>query len=948
MLPLNEFSGNRVRRSRKPSGSWPESLSAKELSSGVQGLGSGDSHVASAALRSILKTGTETGDIEPLLPQARSRPPHVAKLRPKTSENHHPLQGTHHGYSSRPVGLGPQPQWSTARTAAHQNFSAAGLHLHRPLRASQGASYEPYSREIQKHPQVYYPRSAQTLPRQRSYGSLRGQPTTVPGVRPPSPLYFLRRVKRTGARPISPVSSDLSGRYYQGRSLGQPGPSLRTSDSASSSSISTSYGKPVHDHVRLVDRPARNAASAIIGPRPLGRPAPWTFTQNIHIDNNGTTPLSHRLVESGFGRGVDSLRPPLPVFYDYTEDFGEEEFHSAKGSIVPLQHYPINEGVMKEETLANEFENQQMSSNSAVTTFADTSDELHLESAGSTSDQDISGLPLLKESMQKWHDIKQEAYRASVKHRSAQPSQDIRYRQLDGSSSSHENDREMCLDEQVLQSHSQAKAAQGIRTKSILPGSNSARGFHKAVPRKSHGKPSQKNVYPENPLFSHNFGRGYGGDKFAAPERPDFEEWTTATETHDSSHRLGQPSLSSRDLVRYYRRQPLTNSSANSLQSISESEAEELNHDEVKASDLKHDHSSSIDCDPERPVLESKVPARLSGDDGPMLLSKTSFPWLRTDDPLAIDSLMKPPSTRLPSISTQSSPSSSEEEASRNTHVDLASRYIDQASYRLSMVEGDLSTAKQQPSFKAKVRRSDVDKATSSERCPWNLDESYPWVGASPDIQIELPKPESQPSPSLSKPSRFKYRNFKTSSAARFIRFRKLPTLRRAPENITPGAISTIEPGGEKHITGVPECVERKHGQSSQTCCLKQGHNVNEDQSQPAIDRGGETRLEIPSFVSDDSSEHHRPSSIRDRLNSLRARFADTDAPHVKDKSMSDPKQSTNTKPMSDDIASVQSKRWNVVEKIKRWIARRKRQALRLRRRLTRERPTKPLSVAAT
>ncbi|KAI9781154.1 MAG: hypothetical protein M1839_006262 [Geoglossum umbratile] len=286
---------------------------------------------------SMLKTTSEAGDVGPLSFK-QSRLPHpVARISPRKYRSTFDLAATTDAAYIPPIpDLGPYiaAQGETA-ASREMNISTASSIISMYGRDSPSnartAFRQASDQECRSFSMTQGPLTSASLSNHRSYSSLRDH--RVPGtpVRPRSPFTYPTRLKRPGFRPPSPASSDIGGAENRnpagldrgsssrasspsspnprgrvpggGQDLGRSAPLLLVTLPSLAHPRQRSRGTPSSSRVKT------QALASMPSPDYLGA-----------IASGSTT----RILGQSVRYSVD--KPSIPLYYDYTEAFEDEEF----------------------------------------------------------------------------------------------------------------------------------------------------------------------------------------------------------------------------------------------------------------------------------------------------------------------------------------------------------------------------------------------------------------------------------------------------------------------------------------------------------------------------------------------------------------------------------------------------------------------------------------------
>lgn len=313
------------------------------------------------------------------------------------------------------------------------------------------------------------------------------------------------------------------------------------------------------------------------------------------------------------------------------------------------------------------------------------------------------------------------------------------------------------------------------------------------------------------------------------------------------------------------------------------------------------------------PTTRAATALSTTEDEAPVLLSRRSFPWLHKD--VGADtanssqrSLVSPPHLTPPPHNSRSTDARSRQVRMEGTGP-ASGLGIDEVV--VPSVPGQGSGVSAPYKLKLRVRRSCAGQSTTSaELRPWNIDDNYPWTSTALDVHVGTPELATRLEPPPARPRRFKLRMPRKWS----------PGQRRSPKGddavqkaavagqSTP-ASSLSEPEARPHRGVGPEGVSIPNDDVDDAPCLLAGSvadtppKVFGDGSAAPVERAGEndaqlspstmlarsaSPVELRSVFSSDSSDDDDddgrqrprqrrdggPSTVRDRFSSLRARFA--------------------------------------------------------------------------
>lgn len=329
----------------------------------------------SSSIQSMLRNTTETGDvgqfsIKPTRlphPVHRPRPPQRAVTRNESSRRHF-TRDYHHSHEDFHRSFVPTHPISNASSNVISLHNTQRQRSYRaPVResmAEDGRSNSIGQRSYHNHNVAH--------PRPHTSNRFQGQ-GDVYAMRPRSPYAYPTRLKRPGYRPWSPALSDLS-RSGQGLYVDdQREPDFRARSPISVSALQraplpwqTGYSQfdssfRYHPPFTISNRPSSTSLSCMPTPGPSSGLDPSSFTSKKSLAPQATS----------FGEESSQCHTSLPVFYDYTEAFEEENHFQI--SIASLSE---QEMIEKEENIYHELDGDQTTVNLSELPTNETTDAI--------------------------------------------------------------------------------------------------------------------------------------------------------------------------------------------------------------------------------------------------------------------------------------------------------------------------------------------------------------------------------------------------------------------------------------------------------------------------------------------------------------------------------------------------------------------------------------------
>lgn len=968
-MPLNDHPGDYVRRNDKHPQNWPEPPLVEDNSKASPGAQPENILVSSAALRPMLRTGTEFGDIDLVVPRVSgARSCVLTKGHLGLDDYRHLSPSAARGNSSRPYGPRPQAQRIAPQTRVSRAPSAAGYSLHKPSQASlQRAHQGTYDGSYHNSSQDRTSHSAESLRSRLSRGSLRSQRTTFTSATAPSPLLYPKSLQPWIAESYARTRRDQGTQDHREADSPTLGLPLRSTASSSSRPIEIPYGYHNNHILRRLDPVAiGHPAPAYIGRRSVRRTLPQLSRRSQLSERIGNQ-LSTSLPAEGFFR--HGGKPKVPLFYDYTEDFADEEFYTTKGSLSSLPPSIGKESMTDDPPISGEF---RMCSILNITrsspNMAYVLDDDALQSHGSDSDGISSGRDSLKQSQLNHDKINQQrASHADIKSPLPRLPEGGGYAPSNETPSDRHGKIYLGTD-QSDDSSSSNSPQKALRNMIPLPLAL-AKDAHQSTAANAVAGSETGGSHSESVVSSHNLTEGtYGHD--ARDRLVGFDTTKSIEAVSNSSNQASEARPLDARSQTSFRPRLSTDAPVGPIveTSIYRGGEARINTIDFGTSNVQGEGRDFSNSDLREATLNTDR-QKSHEEDSPILLSKASFPWLTADfTPLTMDTSVELLSLSSNSVTPTSLQPSKEEAPPRKNPSFTASTSPWRKLSSPSSIDDGRTGAQQVPKFKLRLHKSEVGKSTSPpELSPSQLNKRYPWTAMSLRRSRDLPKIEIQYTSLDSKQPRFKLRVLRTSSssAGKFIRFRKSDPTGITQESQPQAGNSSKATGKRNNGVQLSEGFERKlykshepgflqpkleHG--SENGLFENSSRHSKDPSaaiHPVLTLAIDNPSELRSVFSDDSSDLEGQSSIRDRLNSLRAKFAVSQVFRAQESVGNDgsirnqfsftrkPVQSGSAQPTKSYITAGRSRSRRVVERFKRWIVRRKTQASRYRKRFVRE-----------
>ena len=759
--------------------------------------------------------------------------------------------------------------------------SIPGDQMRSPVR---GASYT--------YPREYYPNpiaASQPYPPPSGYRSSSMLSRTS---RPTTPLYQPVALRQIGYRMSSAMSANMSG-------LGPPTRESPESATSLPGASPSGHGRNESDYddMRIPGAfPEDNIRSTRSAQRPL-RHQPSQMSSNLVWSSTSSTALPLGLpIEGPSRQSAVETETSVPIFYDYTEGFGDEVNSTAKVSTTSLSSSATRdippEGQLhvrrtrKEDPLGPGFGDSAGPHPDGmprlrVRNFANQSPEVAEPSGALPSRPDAQSYEI--------------SFDTTARQHVPRPSTLVSESEPIGESSGYRTsvvaERRSTLSNPEACNHSKGT---GISYYSNRVSRPSLENWDDAEPDVARTGIDRSYPAPSNTSVHDNAENHVETFELESTEDPAELEWRRATlESEYESGALAE--LNTFGLNAKHNR---CGRSGN-VRMTERTEIESLQTPNVPSTNLATDPDEQQDHT--QPLASSsassskKTPPTVSRHDSPPLLSRASFPWL-VGGTNAFDGNIsdRAVSSSLGRVSSQASSSFKFSQHQRAAPSTSGAAALDSS---VSPQDDDkLATPSQQ--LRLKMFQSDPAPSTSSaELRPWNLDESYPWATTSPDVSVDAPfiAPAADNLPSKS--PRFRLKMFGTS-----IPYRKARRSEDVSVSATPRVSSVARdnstdvregkqsgrldhPGrfdSTLHVNGTPEMVGVELKEAAMSAwdtsfgSLSRGA-VKDDNTLTSLDvtpLSVDHPLEMRSVFSDDSSDQGRRSSIRNRISSMRARFA--------------------------------------------------------------------------
>ncbi|KAI9887856.1 MAG: hypothetical protein M1823_000378 [Watsoniomyces obsoletus] len=948
---------------------------------------------STAAIQSMLKTTTEMGDINPFIMSPRR------VLHPLNNPgiNHQPTSEFSASHCLRDY-RGPT-RWTPARQPSGPRYSAP-CPQGRPLRGPSMTSFQGPVRHtlrsgVHGPPPGYVAATAAAMQGLTLHpsGTFGNPPTLNRVVRPSSPFHQPTAIRPINYRAFSPAYSDFGSHGRQARSFLEPSASSRTTASSPSPSGYGQHGTYHQRDGRMPGSYPESTESARQSSRVLRRqPSQLSSNRTPSSNFEQESPLSLPPAVHLGGEVARNGEPTIPLFYDYTEAFGDEDY-SSKASTRSFSSYATREGagegrglmprpqmpvippkhpsrapqgmlMSRSRMTADEYAGYRSSSSDrAEMTMRDGQSEYDTppqqtssrRSRSSPREGDEHGppVPAHQTSMGLSPDAslqKSNSYFNSSSSQSANESGESSPNWLVIQQSENGGD-----DEQLVPS-SDSSASVQIKIESVEADTTDDSSAELVWRRTVLNAEQHAGLLVElnaSGLSARNYRRTIspeGGRRMAESTKIEVDGKMT------QSNLQGGTTTTAMDTHISVRREPI----------------------------FKEEFT------PERTTL---LP---DGHDSPILLSRASFPWL-VGGPGTLDGASSEDMTaRL-----------------RQSQSSLLGRSL-LADPSLPGPEASLipgcpgkilgSPLSPPQKFKLKMQHAKLAPSTSTLHLrPWNLDENYPWTSTGPDVQVDASFVATPALPEQAKPRKFKLKKiFRPSMSSRtsfqvgdssgaaaptasgrlsgtgtsltneegrhrrskqFGRF----SLQRSSSGDGDGTgnlVTTKPTEPMSSATGAPKIAESVQPTSNTGISNNGPHH----QQQPFFLGYQEEPPEMRSVFSDDSSDdgiEHRRSSIRHRISSFRARFGSPPALRSMDGSPSSggetkrangngnvnkqscsegPRASAGTctgehRPSTSSSSSgafsgfrTKLKTWKFLDRFRKWMAKRKEQVVKMRR----------------
>ncbi len=845
-----------------------------------------------AAVESMLKTRTELGDVGPCL-----SPPLPRTTKGYPRRYHVPGAGRPPG-SIVSVGMSAQ-RYSPPAQPRGLRYPAENVHGRAVYRVNMAPSQGSVGRRyvgttylcghvLPANPAPRRQPSYSSLGSSRTHHSAKGPLTSHGNVRDFMPLAH---------RTNQPVASDVTRIY-------QPGIAVESMVPLRAAQPSPYYGDRQtrgynYDTFRL-------PGSFPESPESSARPSRRGATRRPFDLSTSASPSSgfrrdspvHRLPPAAPEQLSRDDRGTSPLYYDYTEGFGEDEFFSTKGSSVSSTSHRTRQMVGSARSQ-------------------------HFQAHAHAMPQKIAGIsPTVsgKSSERSFGPLSDRTASATYEAGTKQPRDDYspgKQKQRADADQYH-SESSVQFGQNFTQYSSSLESeirSQELASKSLDPGSYSS----------SSGRPSQ--AAKESSGSSGNWQRIENGSKrsdsdgdvlFAADsmrpeEHQDTDNDTDLNDGTASEIAWRKAHLESEQHDGILAELNMFGVNARSYRQVHMSHS--VRYGEGRASDdqAQHLHCSWTRSSERLGFSENPVPGPLRSsvsppsaeirdtptEEQPTILSKASFPWLAKADPAVTANLsetsLSPPLQRMSSQASRSP----EPHMLRVVNASTPLLPIPTRGHgSVASLGGRGSIMQTPPKFKLRLQRSCAGQSVSSfERRPWNVDENYPWAGLSPDVRVDLPDWTSR-DPSPVKERKFRLRLPRRSKRGSRNKRRGSQILADTEDSATTANDPTEnglrgmgyrngEPSGMRSEASdaprLPSCMFSDHGISPSATWSGAVSTANNSQ-EPSPSSGlvrAENPLEMHSVFSNDSSDAEaaaqpepRQLSVRDRFSSLRARFA--------------------------------------------------------------------------
>ncbi len=325
-LPVNNMRNSLALGLSRPIGDL-QSHAVSKVSEKIRGLPRDPS-----TIQSMLKNSTETGNVGHFsrrpsrLPQSTPRAIPAKNLASQQDSNRRP--------SSRPRHIDTQHSLSVSHPGNSMSSTAVSVHASLSQRSYRVSSRGPISEDERSYSMAQSSHTNRSIPSPRLHSSPRFQGQgDMQGIRPRSPYAYPTRLKRPGYRPSSPAYSDFNRPFAPMHPGFYPEASFRTQSPMSMTTLQRAPSVFQHDFGQSDSTLSYRSSSPGQEPYRTGPfspsstrvPTPGLPMGLHHVASRSREPSLLNSTHSGW----DSQRSasPLPVFYDYTEAF-EENNHS--------------------------------------------------------------------------------------------------------------------------------------------------------------------------------------------------------------------------------------------------------------------------------------------------------------------------------------------------------------------------------------------------------------------------------------------------------------------------------------------------------------------------------------------------------------------------------------------------------------------------------------------
>ncbi len=200
--------------------------------------------------------------------------------------------------------------------------------------------------------------------------------------------------------------------------------------------------------------------------------------------------------------------------------------------------------------------------------------------------------------------------------------------------------------------------------------------------------------------------------------------------------------------------------------------------------------------------------------------------------------------------------------------------------------DGTISDLKDSFGLEPKRLSDRISTASPANSRPWNLDASYPWSDQPPELEVTMPKPAEEPTPTSDRFPRFKLRIHRTSSST--VGTGKTSKARHSLDDSSSSRRNTHDPIQatllrrklKAKLSAGPDQINSSHDIIGSSPIQTRFVEAFEDPSRvtSAVNSPTITLLppspghEVQSFFSDDSSQMLPRGSFRKRFSDFRAR----------------------------------------------------------------------------